>query len=424
MESEAEKGDIQTQVLRTTLAEISTSRPNQGVDCCVICLDEISDPSTAHPCGHANFDFLCLVNWAQLHPTCPLCKAVIREVRYGASASEGGTETDFKVYKVPQQDEQKATARSNVEVPQSTASSQRTFEHYFLGRHRSHRHRGQGGSSRREPVPAPLPIPTLDEAILRRRHIYRNQLYSLHVGSNRLSQYRDLTPELFASDPHLVSRARQWLRRELQVFEFLSSGSGSSGNNNPSTTQNSSNNNSNSNSGTEEADERTRQRQRQRRRRRANNAEFLLEYTVAILKTVDVQGSAGQAEAMLTDFLGRDCARLLLHELRAWLRSPHGSLAAWDRAVQYPEPNPHPKPGSRSGSAKRRADDDEGAVGGTDDCARGGRGSETGAGMEVRPRGDYWRPRKRRSEWGVTTDRRGEGRAYVRRGDVGGHVPD
>jgi hypothetical protein len=60
-------------------------------------------------------------------------------------------------------------------------------------------------------------------------------------------------------------------------------------------------------------------------RRRANNAEFLLEYTIAILKTVDMQGAAGQAEAMLADFLGRDAARLFLHELRAWLRSPYGN---------------------------------------------------------------------------------------------------
>ncbi|HEX3018295.1 MAG TPA: hypothetical protein VHP31_10665, partial [Caproicibacter sp.] len=46
--------------------------------------------------------------------------------------------------------------------------------------------------------------------------------------------------------------------------------------------------------------------------RRANNAEFLLEYIVAILKTVDVQGPTGQAEEMLQEFLGREHARLFL----------------------------------------------------------------------------------------------------------------
>ena len=70
---------------------------------------------------------------------------------------------------------------------------------------------------------------------------------------------------------------------------------------------------------------------------RANNAEFLLEYIVAILKTVDIKGSGGQAEDMLQEFLGRDTTRLFLHELRAWLRSPYISLEDWDRHVQYDE---------------------------------------------------------------------------------------
>ena len=71
--------------------------------------------------------------------------------------------------------------------------------------------------------------------------------------------------------------------------------------------------------------------------RRARNAEFLLEYIVAILKTVDIKGSEGQAEEMLQEFLGRDNARLFLHELGSWLRSPYMSLENWDRAVQYPK---------------------------------------------------------------------------------------
>ena len=73
-------------------------------------------------------------------------------------------------------------------------------------------------------------------------------------------------------------------------------------------------------------------------RRRASNAEFLLEYILAILKTVDIKSSQGQAEEMLAEFLGRDNAQLFLHELRAWLRSPYTELEGWDRHVQYPEP--------------------------------------------------------------------------------------
>jgi hypothetical protein len=98
-----------------------------------------------------------------------------------------------------------------------------------------------------------------------------------------------------------------WIRRELQVFDFLNSSS-------PSTSSTS-------------AD------------RRANNADFLLEYIVAILKSIDLKGSTGQAEELLKDFLGRDNAKLFVHELESWLRSPYEYLKDWDRAVQYAIPS-------------------------------------------------------------------------------------
>ena len=43
---------------------------------------------------------------------------------------------------------------------------------------------------------------------------------------------------------------------------------------------------------------------------------------------------------MLQEFLGRDNARLFLHELGAWLRSPYTKLEDWDRHVQYREALP------------------------------------------------------------------------------------
>lgn len=75
-----------------------------------------------------------------------------------------------------------------------------------------------------------------------------------------------------------------------------------------------------------------------RRGRGADNAEFLLEYIMAVLKTVDVQGAGGQAEELLREFLGRAHARLFLHEVRAWLRSPYVRVEDWDRNVQYAVP--------------------------------------------------------------------------------------
>lgn len=118
-----------------------------------------------------------------------------------------------------------------------------------------------------------------------------------------MSRFRDLTPGPFSRDEELISRARKWIRRELQVFEFLNPDEGPA----------------------EGISSRT------------NNAEFLLEYIVAILKSVDIKGSGGQAEDMLQEFLGRENTNLFLHELRAWLRSPYTSLDDWDRHVQYSE---------------------------------------------------------------------------------------
>ena len=71
--------------------------------------------------------------------------------------------------------------------------------------------------------------------------------------------------------------------------------------------------------------------------RASANAEFLLEYIVAILKTVDIKGSRGQAQEMLVGFLGEKSA-LFLHELNSWLRSPFEELAVWDRNVRYDWP--------------------------------------------------------------------------------------
>ena len=211
-----------------------------------------------------------------------LGKSEVCSVEYDWQAPE-----DFKVYKVPSTDNQ--TPRNDPSHPSYTISTG------YRGR-RPRTRRLHGGSR-------PRPAPTLDAALLRRKQIYQTQLYSLHVGSNRVSRFRDLTPQIFCRDNELISRARKWIRRELQVFEFL-------------------NLESDVEKGTT---------------RRANNAEFLLEYIVAILKSVDVKGSGGQAEDMLQEFLGRDNTRLFLHELKAWLRSPYISLEDWDRNVQYNE---------------------------------------------------------------------------------------
>ncbi|EXF74897.1 hypothetical protein CFIO01_04225 [Colletotrichum fioriniae PJ7] len=296
--------DLHSVVLQTTLQEITT-RPTDLQDCCVICLEEITEGCEAQPCHHHNFDFLCLATWLERQTACPLCKTEIKEVRYEFSDDR----KQWKTFKAPERPPDKAGDTANA------SSSQQTRRYYSQARPR--RPRPHAPSTTR-------PNLSQDEAITRRRHVYRHQLYSLHVGSNRISRYRDLTPQMFASDTELVSRARTFLRRELQVFEFLSPDNDAR----PQDTD-------------------------PVRRRRANNAEFLLEYIIAILKTVDMQGSMGQAEELIQEFLGRENTRLLLHELRAWLRSPYMSLESWDRAVQYPDVTPKRRRSQSPSTANR-----------------------------------------------------------------------
>ncbi|KAI3325389.1 hypothetical protein HD806DRAFT_447067 [Xylariaceae sp. AK1471] len=288
MDAEGAADDLQSRVLQSTLAEVAArgeaaSEGQSTEPCCVICLDSITEACEARPCKHRNFDYLCLLSWLERLSKCPLCKSTIHEVVHDFNSDGPGTS---RVYLVPQ---------VTNEAPRNEQSQALQDERRWAAQ-RPNRRRYE--HLRRQPV-------TQDEAIIRRQQIYRNGLYSLHVGSNPTSRHREITPTLFESEPELLSRARAWLRRELQVFEFLRT---------PSSTQ-----------GSQDA----------MTRRRANNAEFLLEYIIAILKTVDIQGSQGAAEDMLSEFLGRENTKLLLHELRNFLRSPW-SIEAWDRKVQYP----------------------------------------------------------------------------------------
>ncbi|EAW09499.1 RING finger domain protein [Aspergillus clavatus NRRL 1] len=296
----SEDADLQQKILQKTLQEVAQEDDGDDVsNPCVICLEAVTEPAIAVPCTHANFDFLCLVSWLEQRRSCPLCKSDIHSVKYDLGTKDGP-----KIYQLPPL----PPAAANALVPSHP--------------HRPGRGVPHGPRNRRWRAERPRPQEP-DDPISRRQHVYRHQLYSLRVGSNRLSQYRELTPELFNRDEELVSRARKWIRRELRVFAFL-----------------------NPEAETEPGVDRvTRPGQQRLENRRGNNAEFLLEYIIAILRTVDIKGSAGQAEELLRDFLGRDNARLFLHELQAWLRSPYTSLEDWDRHVQYEDTAPGPSSG-------------------------------------------------------------------------------
>ncbi|KAK2857304.1 hypothetical protein FQN49_004833 [Arthroderma sp. PD_2] len=256
-------------VLRKMIADVHRD-DQDGEDArpCVICLDKVEKAGTTIPCKHASFDLQCLLIWLGQRPACPLCQTAVTGVKYDLDASDGE-----KVIWLP--------ARPPAEGKEEGTPNLR--------------HRRRQRASR----PGPQGHADVDSALLRRRHIYRHQLYSLRVGSNRHSRYRELTPQMVDRDDKLLSRARRWIRRELQVFTFLNQGN--------------------------------------RTGVRIGNPEYLLEYIVAVIRTVDMKGSAGQAEKLLQEFLGREYAPLFLHELQSWLRSPFENLREWDATVQYDE---------------------------------------------------------------------------------------
>jgi Ring finger domain len=242
---------------------------------CVICLDRVSEKAIALPCGHDQFDFPCLGTWLQQQCVCPLCKTEVKAIRYDITKPD-----NYKIFNLP-----------NEELPRRSSSE-------IEQRRRQHRPAAVTPFWR---AYSPDNQDQQEAAVNFRRRIYHDRLYSLHVGTNKFSRYRNITHFSFLEDDHLLSRARNWVRRELAVFEFLNPESASFGS-------------------TE---------------RRASNTEYLLEYIIAILRSVDIRGNAGQAEELLKDFLGRDTARLFLHELEAWLRSPYEKLEDWDKNVQY-----------------------------------------------------------------------------------------
>ena len=256
-----------TQILG--LGQSSNEQPQ-----CVICLETITEPVVALPCRHDCFDFPCLGSWLTRQRACPLCKREVQQLQY-----ESGGLDKYKIFHLPPP---VAEGVSNSGPVQQRDTNQ----------HPRRRQRLRSGDD--ETHSADLEM---------RRRVYRYQLFSLHVGTNRISGYREFNPQSFRIDELLLSKAKKWIRRELQVFDFL-------------------NNDDQMHDG---------------QRRGASNAEFLLGYIIAILKTTDIKGNNGHAEDLLKDFFGRTAARIFLHELQAWLRSPYQNLNEFDRSVQYLE---------------------------------------------------------------------------------------
>lgn len=125
--------------------------------------------------------------------------------------------------------------------------------------------------------------------------MYLQLLYSRHIGSNPISGFRNVTPDQIAEDTELQSKARTWIRRELRVFSFLTE---------PSQQQ-------------------------------PVNQEWLLEFIICILRTIDPRDMSDWAHHILTETLGHENARLFLHELSSWMRSPFRYVKDWEDVMDY-----------------------------------------------------------------------------------------
>ncbi|KAI8939492.1 hypothetical protein NX059_003263 [Plenodomus lindquistii] len=256
------------------------SSKDESEDTCVICLSSVTERAITVPCSHYTFDFVCLVSWLQERSTCPLCKTQVTAVQY-----DWQSPTEYKSYAVLR------THASTTTLDTGNTRRASLFAPYGLP--------GRPRGARRSYSP-----PVEDAALRRRRAVYQRRLYSLHMGSNPFSGYRDFTPRMIANSPDMQSRARTWIRRELRVFSFLYADAETSSSVGAMT---------------------------------STNAEFLLSYIVSILKMVDIRASSGHAENLLAEFLGRENACLFLHELHSWLRSPFRKVEEWDDEVQYRE---------------------------------------------------------------------------------------
>ncbi|KAF9352409.1 hypothetical protein BGX26_009770 [Mortierella sp. AD094] len=151
------------------------------------------------------------------------------------------------------------------------------------------------------------------QALDKRRHVYRHRLFVKHIGANRISGFQQITPETFRIFPHKLDRLTPWIRRELQAILSLTYQPTSDSSSLTSDT-----------SGMEHG-------QRQDADR---GLELIREYITAVLKRHDLQ--TDQAQDLLRDFLYEHTEQFV-HELMGFARSPY-SIDAYDKVAQYDSP--------------------------------------------------------------------------------------
>jgi len=65
--------------------------------------------------------------------------------------------------------------------------------------------------------------------------------------------------------------------------------------------------------------------------------EWVVEYIIGMLCRLEIKGTDGQLERLVGEILGKNSAKVLIHDLQSWLSGSWTKLEDWDRVVQYNE---------------------------------------------------------------------------------------
>lgn len=267
--------------------------------------------ATALPCQHAQFHQSCLGTWLSRSPSCPLCKTDVLSI---SLQHDSGSPEIINVQIKPSR-------------PPPTPSASRPTCTQPIGH-----------PPRRPPRLTKGPIHE-DPILTFRRQLYTHRIPSLYLGRGittittrsssanatrtRQPLRRRITPASLAassSNPDrdaLLQLATIWIRRELLLFPFLHPTSIPRSDPSPSDV------------------EYDAEYEYMRPPHRRTTASFLLPYLLSILQSLDLKGAAGQAQTLVSEYLGAGNAALFCHELHAFLSSGVGSVWEWDGMVQY-----------------------------------------------------------------------------------------
>ncbi|XP_038048527.1 E3 ubiquitin-protein ligase Topors-like [Patiria miniata] len=181
----------------------SSSRSNSPDGNCPICLGKVNNKAFTDACFHT-FCFVCLLEWSKVRPTCPLCKTTFKSIIHNVVSNDVYDQyhlkpTDTGSFGTDGQGRRfrYSTTLTEEHRVQLTWRRNRALERRYRRAHQVHLEAA---------------------AVERRRMIYRAGLWVRHMGSNRFTRFRDISPEFFSENPATTHRLVPWLRRELGIL--------------------------------------------------------------------------------------------------------------------------------------------------------------------------------------------------------------